>query len=202
MQTIKEREEEKKLIEEAKNNPEAFQELYKKHHKKVYNYFLYRTGHDKDTSADLTQETFIRAFSKIGTYEERGYAYTTYLLRIAHNSYLNFLREKKEESLDGLEELPIETIKDIETQYDLETIWKDIMQLPLMEREVVLLRFRRDMSIRGIAAVIDKSENATKLILSRARKKLKAHKDLSPVRMLPSVAPSKKAILPTEPNAK
>ncbi|MDQ3014961.1 MAG: RNA polymerase subunit sigma-24, partial [bacterium] len=67
------------LIEHAKQEPDAFAELYERYSQKVYKYFWFHTNFDKDVSEDLTQETFVRAYKHLAEYKEQGYSYGTYL---------------------------------------------------------------------------------------------------------------------------
>lgn len=63
----------------------AFDVLLERHQEKLYNYIFFLV-HDKDTSDDIFQETFVRAITCIRThrYTENGYFYA-WLIRIAHN---------------------------------------------------------------------------------------------------------------------
>jgi RNA polymerase sigma-70 factor, ECF subfamily len=169
-------EEDIQLVAQAKADPRAFDTLYNKYSKQVYNYFWYRIGHDSDTANDLTQDTFIRAFQKLSAYEVRGYSYLTYLLRIAHNLLVNYWRDNKTlEDITQINEVPTELKQALEDAMDIENMWQDVQKLPLLEKEVLLLRYRRELDIDEIAKIIDKSENAVNLLLSRARKRLKNH---------------------------
>ena len=64
---------------------------------------------------------------------------------------------------------------------DIESLWKAIGDLSPNEQDVLYLKYRRDLKIAQIAAIVGKSENAVKLCLSRARKKLSQHPNLQPI---------------------
>lgn len=182
-------EEDTRLVAEAKQNSAAYDLLYKKYAEKVFNYFWYRVGHDKETADDLTQETFIKAFQKLSTYEIRGYSYLTYLLKIAHNILINYYRDNKvHDELDSLEEVPVTIKENLDNSIDAEHLWLDVQKLPLLEKEVILLKYRKDMDADEIAKIIGKSENAVNLLLSRARKRLKKFsQDLPAISDLPDI---------------
>ena len=161
-----------KLIEEAKQDSKNFQKIYNKYHQKVYNYFWYRNGHDRELAEDMMQETFMKAFRKLSDFQSRGYSYLTYLLTIAHNMLVNHFRDARGEAVE-LDRVPGHIVDNLDDEVDIDLMWREIYELPLIEREVLLLRYRRELPIREIAQITGKSENAVKLILPRARARLK-----------------------------
>lgn len=169
------------IIKRAKANPQIFEELYGKYADKVYNYFWYRTGHQKDVAEDLMQETFYRAFKHLSRFQIRGYSYLTYLLTIAHNILANYYRSKKMIPLSELGEIgedfdvPAEITDSLERKVEAQALWRAIQDLSSTERDAVLMWYQKEMPIKDISRVMNRSENAVKLILSRARKKLAQH---------------------------
>ncbi len=174
-------EEDIEILKRAKVNSQIFEELYRKYADKVYNYFWYRTGHQKDVAEDLMQETFYRAFKHLSRFQIRGYSYLTYLLTIAHNILANYYRSKKMIPLSELGEIgedfdvPAEITDSLERKAEAEGLWRAIQDLSPSERDALLMRYQKEMSIREITRIMNRSENAVKLILSRARKKLAQH---------------------------
>ncbi|MDZ7798849.1 MAG: sigma-70 family RNA polymerase sigma factor [Patescibacteria group bacterium] len=163
---------------------ENFQEIYQEYYKKVYNYFYYRTGLNGQISEDLMQETFLKAYNKWSEYQDRGYSYLTYLLKIAHNLLVNYYRDLR--PTGQLQEIPFNFIEKLQNDYDIKILWQEIKKLSLIEKEVMLLRYRSELPIKKIAQICHKSENAVKLIISRAKKKLK-QKNLEKFSKLPQV---------------
>jgi RNA polymerase sigma-70 factor (ECF subfamily) len=166
------------IIKKAKVNSQIFEELYRKYANKVYNYFWYRNGHQKDVAEDLMQETFFRAFKHLDRFQVRGYSYLTYLLTIAHNVLVNYCRSNRMIPLSELGddlEIPVEITESLERKAEAENLWKAIQDLPSTDRDALLMKYQKEMSIKEISRVMGRSENAVKLILSRARKKLASH---------------------------
>lgn len=168
------------IIKRAKANSQVFEELYKKYADKVYNYFWYRTGHQKDVAEDLMQETFFRAFKHLDRFQIRGYSYLTYLLTIAHNVLVNYYRSHQLIPLSQLGDdidipVPAEITDTLERKMEAERLWKAVQTLSRTERDVLLMRYQDEKPIKDISRIMGKSENAIKLILSRARKKLAGH---------------------------
>ena len=59
------------LIVNAKHDPRAFEELYRRHVQAVYKYFYNRTWNQNEAE-DLTEQTFIAALEGIQQYRENG----------------------------------------------------------------------------------------------------------------------------------
>jgi RNA polymerase sigma-70 factor (ECF subfamily) len=160
-----------KTIEQAKLRA-SFGFIYRSYSNKLYNYFLYRVGYKEAVAEDLVQETFVRAYEKFGSYENRGFSYLTYLMKIAHNLLVNYYRLRQPIPLEQIEDIPIEVFNEVEQKLEAEEVWKAVSDLSPNEQDVIFMKYQREMSVNEISQVIDKSENAVKLLLSRARKKL------------------------------
>jgi RNA polymerase sigma-70 factor (ECF subfamily) len=165
------------LIRQAKKNPAAYEFLYRKYAECLFNYFWYRVGHEKDVAEDLLQETFMRAYIDLPRFYLRSYSYYSYLLTIAHNILVNHYRKPRPMPLESVGDVPDEITADQETdrKRNAELLWRAIQHLPELEKDILLLRYQKELPIKDIARIVGKSENAVKLILSRSRKKLAKH---------------------------
>lgn len=164
-------------INKSKQNPKYFGEIYKKYADKVYSYFWYRSGHDKDVAEDLMQETFTRAFEHRKKFQILKYSYLSYLLTIAHNILVDYYRKPKSISIESVGDIPYEITSDqkYKERESARILWRAIQQLSDNEKGALLLFYQDGLKIKEIARIMTKSENAIKLILSRARKKLQNH---------------------------
>ncbi|HLG69247.1 MAG TPA: sigma-70 family RNA polymerase sigma factor, partial [Chloroflexota bacterium] len=85
-----------KLIARAKSGDvSAFTELYERHAVSVYRHILYRTGNRGD-SEDLTQQTMVKAWRAIGRYQVTEVPFVVWLIAIAHNLVVSWLRRHRE----------------------------------------------------------------------------------------------------------
>ena len=176
------------LVSRAQEDSREYEHLYTKYTKKVYTYFWYRVGRDTDVAEDLTQETFYHALRSLDRFETKGYSYLSYLLRIAHNLLVNYYRKPKALPLPEPGNVPAEyteDARDIETKSDSLAIWDAMKDLPINEQNALILFYWDDLSVHEIAAIMGKSENAVKLLLSRGRKKLGKHPILTALGELP-----------------
>ena len=73
-----------------------FSEIYQEHAEMVYR-FLLRMCQDEDLAEDLMQDTFLKAIENIGTFDMRC-KLSTWLCQIAKNTYLDYLRKKKNQT--------------------------------------------------------------------------------------------------------
>ena len=164
------------LVKNAQQDKEQFEALYKRYIDKIYNYFWYRVGHDQDVAEDLAQETFVRAYNALSRFKVTEKSYLSYLLTIAHNLLVNHYRKPQPISIEATGvDVPEEIWSDIETKDNIRALWRAIQQLPSNEQNILYLKYRRGYKVSEIAKIVGKSENAVKLSLSRARKKLAAH---------------------------
>jgi RNA polymerase sigma-70 factor, ECF subfamily len=170
--------EDAKLVGQAKQDPLTFEALYRKYSDKVFNYFWYRTGHNQALSEDLMQETFLRAFKHLSKFKIRGYSYLTYLLTIARHLLIDHYRKPSSVSIENAEDVPYEITEDLEHKSDAEALWHAIQDLPSSSRDVLLMRYQDNKSIKDIATITKSTENAVKLNLSRSRKRLAMHSRL------------------------
>jgi RNA polymerase sigma-70 factor, ECF subfamily len=84
---------------------EAFGELVKMYHQRVYN-LAYGMVNNAEDAAELAQQTWVKVWNKLGSYKEDA-KFFTWVYRIASNACLDFLRHRsrlrEEELLDGVE---------------------------------------------------------------------------------------------------
>lgn len=157
----------RELILAAQHDPRQFSRLYDKYHSLVRQYYSRHLSGQADQVQDLTQDTFVRALERLDGYEVRNAAYGTYLLRIAHNILLNTYRHKAMFELSP----DLASLRK-ESSAELAWIW-ETPELSPRERLVLSAYYREGFSVREISRGLEITENATKLLLSRARKKIR-----------------------------
>ncbi|MDE7475501.1 MAG: sigma-70 family RNA polymerase sigma factor, partial [Duncaniella sp.] len=154
----------------ANNNNEAFDVLLQRHQQKVYSYILHIVK-NKDVADDIFQETFVKAIMTIkqGRYMEHG-KFSGWLTRIAHNLIIDYFRQEKIENAVSADDegsdilnrrdLCEGNIEDalVSTQID-EDLRRIVMALPDAQREVLIMRFYRNMSFKEIAEATSVSIN-------------------------------------------
>lgn len=163
----------------------AFNELCDLYSLRVYRTTLSITKNAQDAE-DALQESFLRAFLALESFEGRASFYT-WLTRIAINEALGMLRKRHrhpEISLDSTsrqeEESAPEELRDLvpnpeqifEQQQRHAKLMKAIHKLPACLREAVQTRITEDCSVKEIAYRLNISQAAAKSRLYRARTRL------------------------------
>lgn len=146
----------------AQGNNDAFDQLLKKYSDKVFAYII-RTVKNEDVANDIFQDTFVKAILTIkqGRYTENG-KFPAWITRIAHNLIIDYYRQTKAENLQSSsisevdvlnrKELSEATIEeDIISRQLMEDVRSLIKYLPDPQREVLTMRFYRNMSFKEIA---------------------------------------------------
>ena len=144
---------------------EAFDELIERHKDRVYTY-IFHSVKDNDQANDLFQETFVKVIMTIkqGRYVENGH-FLAWVLRIAHNLIIDFFRRMRNENLQSTDvpevnvlnrkELSEETIEDTMVTHQIHRdVRRLILALPETQREVLLMRYYRNMSFKEIATKV------------------------------------------------
>ena len=146
----------------AKGSNEAFDSLLRRHQEKTFGY-IYRIVKNEDIANDIFQETFVKAILTIkqGRYTDNG-KFPAWISRIAHNLIIDYYRQEKSENVQStdVEELDILNKKElcegtIEDQIVSDQIRDDVKMLitylPALQREVVIMRYYKNLSFKEIA---------------------------------------------------
>ncbi len=159
----------------------VYGDLYRQYAGEIYRFLLSRLSGDRETAEDILQETFVRAFRYRKSFGYKGFNYRAYLYTIARRLLANYYRRPKPLSLEELERQFVSS-QSVEDTNMRREIWEALNSLSSLERKILLMKYREGCSIRKISEEVDKSENAVKLILSRAREKIRKRVGLDPKR--------------------
>ncbi len=129
---------------------------------------------DRDAAFDVTQETFVRAFQKIDSFDGRA-AIATWLYRIATNEALQYLRRRETERRHlriVAQERAGSAESDGSADYsDLEAALGDLSE---HDRAVLVLRYQEGLSYDEIAVALDCAAGTVASRLNRARGRVRA----------------------------
>lgn len=160
----------KKLVSAyIKGNEGAFELLVERHKNRVFT-TINLIVRDNYLAEDLLQETFIKAIKTIksGRYNEEG-KFLPWILRIAHNLAIDYFRRDKRYPTMVLEDgssvfnnldFSEDSFESVQIQKDTHDRLKQfIEELPLVQREVLVMRHYMNMSFKEIAEVSGVSIN-------------------------------------------
>lgn len=163
-----------KLISRAQaGEKEAFGEIYKMFMKRIHRYIFYLI-YDRELAEDLTQYTFLKAWKALPTFSTVNGSLQAFLFRIARNSVIDYIRKKKDLSIDVVKD-PVSDLN-IENSVVLEQekleLYKALSRLDDFEKNIVILRFFEELPFLEIAKITGKTEGAVRVRTHRALRKL------------------------------
>ena len=163
------------LVKDVKNGDRAaFSELVRRHQKAIYRLAL-RFTRDHGTAEDIVQDTFVKAYQKLDSFEERS-SFKSWIFRIAINTSKNRLRGQGTPDVD-IEDVTIAVDSHVESDFEYKEIQgfiADVVQkLPDRQRIALTLRVFEDMSFQEIAQIMDCPYDTAKANFRHAVLKLK-----------------------------
>ncbi|MGN6257830.1 MAG: RNA polymerase sigma factor [Solirubrobacterales bacterium] len=127
---------------------------------------------DHHEAEDITQNVFAKLMSAINKYEERAVPFEAWILRVARNAALDYLRAKR---AVPTEEVRLVDTGRAETGLDrCRALRQALENLPEDQREVLVLRHIAGLSPVEIASTLDKSESSVHGLHHRGRRSLRA----------------------------
>lgn len=175
------------LIKKAKTDKEAFGQLYERYVDKIYSYIYYRTSNEREAE-DLTARVFFRAMQHIDSYEDRGFPFSAWLYRIAHNLVANWHRDHSRRQIFSIENVeqwhvtydsPESTAEQIG---DREALLQAVQRLPTDRQDLLLFKFVEQLTNAEIGAIMDRSEGAIKSLYYRTLQELRVELEEKPKR--------------------
>ncbi len=165
-------EEERRLVEAAKQNPADFAKLYDRYVDQIHAFAYHQTG-SWERAQDVTATTFMRAYAEIGRFEWRGVPYSAWLYRVAANLVM---REHRRQGWITLPENmvdPGEGPEDAAIRSEqVQRIQAAVRQLSPAQRQAITLRFGTGLRNAEVGRVMRKSEGAVKLLIFRGLRSL------------------------------
>jgi len=161
---------EDQLVERAKQDADAFGELYDHYFGQIYR-FVYSRLHDQDSAEDVTSEVFFKALRAIGRYKPSGHPFSAWLYQISVNAINDHYRSRRPvSSLDAAiavadPQRPVaERVVD---SAEAARVWAAIDELPAQQRTAMTLKLGEDLKLAQIGRIMGKSEGAVKLLIHR-----------------------------------
>ena len=170
MTTLKSQPDEMLVGVYAEGNNEAFDVLLSRYKDRLYSYINYIVRND-DVAEDIFQETFVKAITTIrqNKYHESGKFYA-WLTRIAHNLIIDLFRVENANTVISNDEVEYDFFNNakladacIENKLVNDQILNDVRclmnHLPESQRDVVYMRYYKELSFKEIAELTGVSIN-------------------------------------------
>ncbi len=168
-------------------NADDFDELVRRNQKRIFR-LLMALLHDEDAADTLTQECFLKAYKKRGSFRGES-SVDTWLYRIALNLARDHQRSRRQRfwkrlfagsqtADDDADDPLVEAVPDhrctaetgLLVKEEVETVWQVVRRLSPNQREVFVLRFAEEMDLNEISETLEMEVGTIKSHLSRALK--------------------------------
>jgi RNA polymerase sigma-70 factor (ECF subfamily) len=161
-----------------KGDADAFRTLFEENKRKIYALVYQYTKNTQDTE-DIFQETFIKAFNRLKTFQSgRETSFSAWLYRIGINCSIDHLRRVKTRRELGEDTIDMHSLTQTQPAFNpeqtqrnreiLEQTEKVLNDISPRQRMVFILRHYQQMSIKEIAEYLDCTEGSVKKQLFRA----------------------------------
>lgn len=181
MTTSMNEQDEAHLARLAISDVDAFAELYRRNVTRVYRYHVAHVGNAKDAE-DLTSQTFMAALEGIRSFRGTG-SFAAWIMGIASRKRLMFFRGSKPEvPLDAALHYPgpiRPTDKAVHQRLQLESVSRALRQISVERAEALILTYFGGLSHLEAARLLNKSEAAVKMLISRGLQDLRERTSLA-----------------------
>lgn len=163
-----------------RGDKEAFSELVKKYHRRVFQ-LAYSFTRNRETADDISQEVFVKAYFALPKFRFRS-EFSTWIYRIAMNHIMDYIRKRRVKilSLDDVspdfavqEDETLKREKAAEEEEKRKVVFEVLQSLPLKYRMIITLRDIQGFSYEEISQIMGVSPGTVDSRLHRARKMLK-----------------------------
>ena len=153
--------------------------IYLDFRKKVFGY-IFNKINDREESEDLCQDVFVKVYENLDKFDESKSNLSTWIFHITKNTLTDYYRTRKVNT-ELSEEIP-----DAEMYDELDSIYKEetleelaeaLTELSEKERNVIVLHYYHNMTLKDIAEKMGYSYVYIRVIHDAALKKLKEKLD-------------------------
>jgi len=156
----------------AADSRSAYAELVTAYEDGLRRFLLNLTLGDAMLTDDLAQETFLKAYLSLRSFQGIS-RFSTWLYRIAYNEFISYKRRFSREQAefpDNMPEKSTDSYRHSEIRHDLAQAMNALSD---NERAAITLFYLQDIPIKKISIIMNISEGTIKSLLSRARNKMK-----------------------------
>lgn len=163
------------------------EELYHRYYRELY-IFVFSLCKNKTVTDDILQDTFLKALLSL---KDSHTNMRAWLYMVARNLYYNYYNKQKNFLSIETEDLDwsVSTILDAKSntfvqndileeilqQEEKKKLWKAVNQLKGQKKEVIMLQYFGDFSVKEIAAMLKLTPSNVKVLSYRAKKELKVY---------------------------
>lgn len=143
----------------------------------IFRHASFRVGRREDAK-DITQDVFLKYWKYFSETRDEVKNPRALLYHIANNLIIDQWRKKKNESLDAMMDSGVEVEDPSADKFEVDLDAKDALKilgsLDDQEKDVMVMRYVDDLSVKNIADLLGLSPNVISVRIHRALKKLKS----------------------------
>lgn len=161
------------MVQIANGKLELLTLLFDRYHIRLFNYFN-KMVQNKMVSEDLTQDVFLKIIKYRTSYKNGNFA--AWIFTIARNIFSNHYQKTKKERANEIDDDTLnanETLVTEGNQEELAQLQLALQKLPISDRELIVMHRFQQIKYKQIAQITNSTENAVKVKVHRAVKKLK-----------------------------
>lgn len=158
---------------------EAFGQVYDLYVDKIYRFIYFRVP-SEEIAQDLTSDCFLKVFQYLTKDTSRIESLKAFIYQVARNLVIDYYRARDKRPISIENELTYEIAakesnqeEKIEINFQLKEVERALTQIKDEWREIIILRYIEDYSIKEIAQILEKSEGAIRVLVHRALKALR-----------------------------
>lgn len=161
------------MLQIANGKLEVLSFLFDRYHLRIYNFFN-KMVQNRMVSEDLTQDVFLKIIKYRTSYNHGNFA--AWIFTIARNIFSSYYQKTKKERSQLIDDDKLqddETLASESNEEELDYLQKALLQLSNSDRELIVMHRFQEIKYEQIAQIIGSNENAVKVKVHRALKKLK-----------------------------
>lgn len=168
----------KRSIHANQHRVNTIETFYNETIDQVYGYVLTRIR-NVAISEDIVSESYLKAIENFHTFENRKHASRkSWLFTIVRNTITDRYRRKSYGDTELSEEILDDRGIAIDEQIDIDTKYQEILSkidvLPARQQEILLLRYKGELSNKEIAELLEIEEKSVSASLAKAIKELRS----------------------------
>jgi RNA polymerase sigma-70 factor (ECF subfamily) len=168
------------LVKQSLKSPDAFGEIVRRYWERLFRYARRISFSTDEDIEDILQETFIKVYKNLNAYDG-DLAFSTWIYHICRNTVIDAIRRKSsrpatvgldaEEFSHLFQETPT-LAHAIDTREKIDRITAIIESLPLLYREVLVLKFLEEKTYEEMMDIVEKPKGTIASLLHRGQKLL------------------------------
>lgn len=160
---------------QAKQDPEAFGQLYDVYVKQIYRFVYFKVS-SREEAEDVTADVFLKTWNYLRENKEVK-SFSGLLYRVARTAIIDVYRSRAKEPQLMNDEMDVTDggawYKKLEIKIENEKLIQALKKLKQEYQEIIILRFVDELELDEIAEIMGKGSVAVRVTLHRALKKLK-----------------------------